>query len=205
MRHGYYAATSYLDANVGRLLAALERVGLAANTIVVFWSDHGYHLGESGHWTKVTPRELDARVPLILSVPGASAGRTDAIVEYTDLYPTLSDLCRLPPPQDLDGVSFAEVIANPRLSARNAALTQAARPWPGNGGITQMAYSLRTDRFRYTQWVAWGEPEPRPVIAEELYDLQSDPYQQENLAGRQPAAPTLTRLRRLMDETRGAP
>ena len=96
LRHGYYAATSYLDANVGRILGALKETGLYDSTIIVFWSDHGYHLGESGHWTKVTARNLDARIPLIVRVPGIDGGFTDSIVETTDIFPTLVELCGLP-------------------------------------------------------------------------------------------------------------
>lgn len=196
MQHGYYAATSYLDANVGRLLNALEETGLAENTIVVFSSDHGYHLGENGHWTKVTPRELDAQVPLIVHLPDAAGARTDAIVECTDIYPTLCDLCGLQAPKDLDGKSFAAVLKNPRRGARRAALTQVSRPWTGEP--ESMAYSLRTDRYRYTRWV---DLKTREVIAEELYDNQSDQAERNNLVKSDQHGEVLARLRRLMEET----
>ncbi len=98
MRHGYYAATSYTDANIGKLIDALEESGTSNNTIVVLWSDHGYHLGENDHWTKVTVRELDAQVPFLVAMPQEIAEATDALVESIDIYPTLSELCGLPAP-----------------------------------------------------------------------------------------------------------
>lgn len=199
MRHGYYAATSYLDANVGRLLDALETNGLAQTTVVVLWSDHGYHLGENDHWTKVTPRDLDTQIPLVVHVPEMPAGRTEAIVESTDIYPTLCSLCELPTPHDLDGESFAKVLEHPELEARRAALSQVSRPWPGTAQITSMAYSLRTKRHRYTQWVDFQTGE---LLAEELYDNALDPHERKNLAENRGYHDVLSRLRRLMAETR---
>ena len=178
LRHGYYAATSFVDSNVGQLLKALEDSGLVENTIVVFWSDHGYHLGENDHWTKVMARELDSQVPLLFHVPGKAPGRTSALVEYTDLYPTLVELCNLPAVDGLDGISFAPVLDNPEREAREAALTQVSRPWPTQRLIEQMAYSIRTRDYRYTRWVDF---ESREVLAEELYDHRNDTFERSNL------------------------
>ncbi|MEM1294334.1 MAG: sulfatase [Verrucomicrobiota bacterium] len=177
MRHGYYAATSYLDANIGKVLQALKAGGLADNTIILFWSDHGYHLGENDHWAKVTVRELDAHVPLLVSAPGQVPGTSDAIVEYVDLFPTLSDLCGLPNPQGIDGRSFVPLMKGTTDSFRPAALTQSSRPWSGKGPIQQMGYSIRTPNYRYTQWV---QLDSQAVIAEEIYDLRNDLYQRTN-------------------------
>ena len=197
MRHGYYAASSFVDANVGRLLEALKDSGTADNTVVVFWSDHGYHLGENSHWTKVTARELDAHVPLIVRAPGKTAGRSSAILEYIDLYPTLAALCGLPEPEGLDGESFVKILDNPHLKGKQAAFTQVCRPWPGSGEIEEMGYSLRTERYRYTRWVDF---ETKEVLAEELYDHNLDPMERKNLAGNAEHKAIRKRLREMMDE-----
>ena len=178
MRHGYYAATSYTDANIGKVINALEASGTADNTIIVFWSDHGYHLGENGHWAKVTLRELDAQVPLLITLPGNRSANTDAIVEYIDLYPTLSELCSLPQPIDIDGKSFACVLENPKSEFRRTALTQVCRPWSPNAPIETMGYSIRTADYRYTQWI---DHNSKAMISEELYELEKDPYQRVNI------------------------
>jgi len=198
LRHGYYAATSYVDANVGRLLAALEASGAAENTIVIFWSDHGYHLGENGHWTKVTARELDGHVPLIFHTPGKTAGRTEAIVEYIDIYPTLAGLCGLPATRGLDGKSFEAILDNSGSKGKQAAFTQVCRPWPGKKPIGQMGYSMRTQRYRYTRWV---DSKTRMILTEELYHTESDPMERDNLIGDPDYAATRARLTQLMDET----
>jgi iduronate 2-sulfatase len=197
MRHGYYAATSYLDANIGRVLEALEASGEADNTIIVFWSDHGYHLGENRHWSKVTLRELDAQVPLLVSVPGRLAATTDAIVEYVDLYPTLSELCGLNNPGGLDGRSFANVLKNPDAGFRPAALTQVCRPWVNNMPIETMGYSIRTPEYRFTQWVDHNTKE---ILSEEIYDLNKDLYQRNNLIKQSRMADVVAAHRILMEQ-----
>lgn len=199
LRHGYYAATSYLDSNVGRIFEALKETGLYDSTIIVFWSDHGYHLGESGHWTKVTARDLDARIPLIVRVPGIEGGITESIVETTDIFPALVELCGLPVIEGLDGLSFGGTIDDPKHAARGAALTQTCRPWPSNGEIEQMGYSLRTERWRYSQWINWRTKE---LMAEELYDHSSDPLELQNLNGVPEFEVILERIRKLMDVER---
>ncbi|MEM7812956.1 MAG: sulfatase [Planctomycetota bacterium] len=200
MRHGYYAATSYLDANVGKLLAALDAGGVADDTIVVFWSDHGYHLGENDHWAKVTVRELDAHVPLLVSVPGLAPGTSDALVEYVDLYPTLSELGGLPAPSGLDGRSFASLLVDSSAEFRPAALTQTCRPWQRKGPIEQMGYSIRTADHRYTRWV---DHQTGALITEEIYDLRRDPYQRANGVNDRAFADTLAAHRTLLDRERG--
>ena len=108
LRHGYYAAVSYVDAQVGKVIDELDRLKLADRTIIVFWSDHGFHLGEHGLWCKVTNFELDTRVPLIIATPGAKAAgkSTDALVELVDLYPTLVELCGMALGEGLEGVDL---------------------------------------------------------------------------------------------------
>ncbi|MBM3842864.1 MAG: sulfatase [Verrucomicrobia bacterium] len=194
LRHGYYAATSYLDAQVGKVLAELDRLGLDGNTIVVFWSDHGFHLGEHGLWGKTSNRELDARVPLIITAPGvARAGsRTRSLAELLDLFPTLVDLCGLPTPAGLEGASLRPVLADPSARVKDAAFTQTPRPANIQGGRSEiMGYSLRDDRHRYTEWRAWSTGD---LVEAELYDLAQDPGEDVNLAVEPARAPVLASL-----------
>jgi len=168
LRHGYYACVSYVDAQVGKVLTGLERLGLEKNTIVVLWGDHGYALGEEARWCKGTNFELDTRVPLIVRAPGitASGNTTDALIEYVDIYPTLAELTSLSVPQDLDGRSLVPILKNPRLPGRDTVLSQFARPF-SRSGPEIMGYSLRTNTHRYTRWIQWPG---RTLMAEELYD-----------------------------------
>jgi iduronate 2-sulfatase len=198
MRHGYYAATSYADANIGKLLHALDQSGVAENTIIVLWSDHGYHLGENDHWTKVTVRELDARVPLLVSLPAGNPASTSAIVESIDIYPTLSELCGITPPAQIDGRSFGKVLVEPKSDFRHTALTQVCRPWFSKGAIEQMGYSIRAETYRYTQWVDFNSQE---ILAEEFYEIEADLLQRENLA-RNLSSDRLKALRKTMSEAR---
>jgi iduronate 2-sulfatase len=168
LRHGYYACVSYVDAQVGKVLAALERLGLAGNTIVVLWGDHGYSLGEADHWCKDTNFELDTHVPLIMRVPGVTArgAATEALIEYVDIYPTLAELADLPVPEGLDGTSLVPILQDPRRPGREVVLSQFSRPFePSEPKV--MGYSIRTDTHRYTRWVQWPR---RKLLAEELYD-----------------------------------
>jgi len=180
--HGYYAAISYADAQVGRLLHELDRLGLRDKTIVLLWGDHGWHLGDHGLWGKQTNFENATRAPMILSVPGQpTAGRkTEALVEFVDIYPTLVELCGLPMPQGLEGTSFRPLLENPDQPWKRAAFSQQPFAFPGYGA--GMGYTLRTARYRFTEWTVPG----RDFRARELYDYQTDPLEMENLAG-QPA------------------
>jgi len=165
----YYASITFADAQVGRVLDALKSTGLAENTIVVFTSDHGYHMGEHGHWQKTTLFENAARVPLIIAGPGTkTVGRsTMAPVEMVDFYPTLAELCGLPAPGNLSGVSLAPMLKDPAARPRRSALTQYA------GG-----YSIRTPRYRYTEWGTDGND------GAELYNHEGDSQEMVNLANR---------------------
>ncbi len=182
MIRGYRAATSYMDAQVGRLLDELDRLGLREKTIVVFWGDHGWQLGEHGLWCKHTNFEVATRAPLILSVPGmASAGQqTNALVELVDIYPTLAELCGLAPPPHLEGTSFAPLLKDPQRSWKPAAFSQYPRGGAASGAQL-MGYSMRTDRYRFTRWV--HRDDPAKVDAVELYDHQTDPNENVNIAG----------------------
>ncbi len=173
--HGYYACTSYIDAQIGQLLDELERLELRDNTVVVLWGDHGWQLGEHGLWCKHTNFEIATRVPLIISAPGQKhpGAATDALAEFVDIYPTLSELCGWPLPEGLEGTSLVPVMEDPDRQWKPAAFSQYPR-----GRV--MGYSMRTDRYRYTEWLPRSGGDP---VARELYDHQEDPQENVNLAG----------------------
>jgi len=196
LRHGYYAATSYLDDNLGQIIQSLKDSGQYDNTVIVFWSDHGYHLGENGHWTKATVRELDTRVPLLFRIPKQAPFVSDAIVEYTDIYPTLVDITNLTAPHNIDGVSFKKLFSSDDYHHRKVALSQAARPWPSNKPIKQMAYSIRTKNYRYTRWLNVNS---NKIIAEELYHSEQDPLEVDNLIHKVKPI-ELEKIRKVYDE-----
>jgi iduronate 2-sulfatase len=175
----YWASTTFMDAQVGQVVDALDRLGLSDNTIVVFTSDHGYHLGDHGLWQKMSVFERSARVPLIIALPRAATRGVAArgLVELVDLYPTLADLAGLQPKTTLDGVSLVPMLKNPAATVKDAAFTQ-----------VQNGYSVRTDRWRYTEWDEGKE-------AAVLYDMDADPAEATNLAQRPAQASTVTDLK----------
>lgn len=202
LRHGYYANISYMDAQVGKVLNELNRLGLPEKTIVVVWSDHGFHLGEHGLWAKTSNFELDARVPLIIATPDHKPGRdsgqkSESLVELIDLYPTLADLCGLKPPDNLAGKSLRPVLIDPTVQVKTAALTQHCRPaYPAAGETpAAMGYSMRTDRYRYTEW---RDFESNRLLARELYDHSRDPGETFNVAVQNPTA--IRQLQKQMNE-----
>jgi len=174
----YYATISFVDAQVGRLMAALDRLGLVDNTIVVLWSDHGYHLGEhNGIWQKRTLFEQASRTPLIIRAPGARGNGTACkrIVEFVDIYPTLTDLAGLKPPKGLEGRSLRLLLDNPVAKWDGYAITQVLRPADKRLAKPVMGRSIRTERWRFTDW-AEGKS------GMELYDHAGDPMEFHNLA-----------------------
>jgi len=174
----YYATISFVDAQVGRLMAALDRLGLVDNTIVVLWSDHGYHLGEhNGIWQKRTLFEQASRTPLIIRAPGARGNGTACtrIVEFVDIYPTLTDLAGLKPPKGLEGRSLRPLLDNPLAKWDGHAITQVLRPADQRLAKPVMGRSIRTGRWRYTDWAEGNS-------GVELYDHASDPMEFNNLA-----------------------
>jgi len=171
--HGYAACVSYIDTLIGQVLAELERLGLAEDTIVMFWGDHGWKLGEHGAWCKHTNFEIDCRAPLMLRVPGHEGARTEALVEFVDMYPTLAELCGLPVPAHCEGRSLVPLLQDPQQDWSAAAFSQYPR------GKSVMGYAMRTARYRYIEWRQEGE-----VLARELYDHQGDPEENRNLADR---------------------
>jgi iduronate 2-sulfatase len=181
--HGYHACASYVDAQVGRVLDELERLGLAERTVVVLWGDHGYHLKEQGTWTKRTAWEIGTRVPLVIRAPGrmaAGAGPrvVQAPVELLDLFPTLVDLCGLPEVPGLEGTTLVPLLGDPggagRGFARSLIAKQAPPPWQGR----LFGRAVRTPTHRWVEWS--GEALPAPV--HELYDHEVDPLETRNLA-----------------------
>ncbi len=189
LRHGYYACVSYMDAQVGKLLAELERLNLSENTIIVFWGDHGFKLGEHNDWGKHTNFELDTRVPLLVSYPDMTqkGKTTKGLVELIDIYPSLCELAGLAVPKTLQGVSFVPLLENPGRTWKDAAFSQHTREFYKRDVYPQrdvMGYSVRTDQYRFTRWQTGPVGNPREVIAIELYDHQNDPDENENLAGK---------------------
>ena len=197
--HGYYACISYLDVQTGKILDVLRETGLDENTIVVFWSDHGFHLGERGLWGKTSAYELDAQVPLIFSGPGLErrGDRANGIVELIDMYPTLAEWVGLPVPQSLEGNSLLPLIRNPDLPGKEVAITQSPYPFYGQEW-TQMGYSFRTDKFRYIEWRNRSDGE---VIAQELYHHPSDPEELHNLVDHPDHREALRQLKALARRT----
>jgi len=179
LKHGYYAAISYMDAQLGKVLAELDRLKLRENTIIVLWGDHGWKLGEHGAWCKHSNVENDTHAPLLLAAPGLKAAGThqSALVEFVDLYPTLAELCGLPLPSHLEGTSLVPLLRNSAKSVKTAAFSQYPRP---NKGQRLMGYSMRTERYRFTRWVQ--RDDHTKVVAIELYDHQTDPQENQNIA-----------------------
>jgi iduronate 2-sulfatase len=176
--HGYYAATSYMDAQLGLVMDALTAEGLEKNTIVILWGDHGWHLGDHGMWCKHTNYEQAARIPLIVAGPGIAAGQsTQSMVETVDLYPTLTELAGLPAAQGLDGKSFTATLRDPTAPARSSV----THVYPRNNLLGR---AIRTPRYRYVEWKKPGSP--TAGAEHELYDYEADPLETKNLAKAQP-------------------
>ncbi|MEZ6090721.1 MAG: sulfatase [Pirellulaceae bacterium] len=176
--HGYYAATSYMDAQLGRVIAQADSLGLLDNTIVVLWGDHGWHLGDHGMWCKHTNYEQAARIPVVVVAPNGDHGKaSDALIETVDIFPTVAQLAGLPIPQQIDGRSFANVVKNPMAEAR----PYATHVYPRGERIGR---AIRDGRYRMIEWKVPGKPSASAEI--ELYDYQEDPNETLNQAGRQP-------------------
>ena len=183
LKHGYLASVSYIDAQVGRLLDALTKQNLDRNTIVVLWGDHGWKLGEHNSWCKMTNYEIDTRVPLIVRTPNAieNGEKCDRLVEFVDVYPSLCELANLPLRKELEGVSFAPLLENRNLPWKKAVFSQFLRDgiWIAPDGVAYMGRCIRTHHHRYVEWKAKDGNE---IVARELYDLDSDPQENNNIA-----------------------
>jgi iduronate 2-sulfatase len=177
---GYYASVAYMDAQVGKVLDALEASGVADKTIVIFTSDHGYHLGEHDFWAKVSLRDESAGVPLIISVPGKKPAVCHSFTELLDLYPTTAALCGLPVPERLQGKDLSPIFDNPSHSVRDTAFCVAPM---------RRGFLLRDDRYAFIQY---GEDAKGGI---EFFDMHKDPKQYSNLAQNPEFAPLVTRYR----------
>jgi iduronate 2-sulfatase len=179
--HGYYASTSFVDAQIGKVLDALDRLELARSTIVVLWGDHGFHLGDLGIWTKHTNYEQANRIPIVFVVPGVvqRGSSTKQLAETVDIFPTLAELAGLPAPngpQKIDGVSLVPVLKDPASRVRDHAFHAYPR--------SRLGRAIRTERYRL---VEWKRPGDNPDSAEfELYDYVDDPLERRNVAAARP-------------------
>ena len=182
--HGYYAASSYADAQIGKVLNALDQLQLAADTIVVLWGDHGWHLGDHGYWTKHTNYEQANRIPMIIRAPGVTkaGSSTRQLAETVDIYPTLADLAGLSRPkgpQPMDGLSLVPVLKKPSVRV----LDHAYHCYPRGNRIGR---AIRTQRYRLVEWKQPGASETSADY--ELYDYLEDPGETRNLAKARPEA-----------------
>lgn len=192
--HGYYAAISYTDANVGILLRALDSLGLKNNTIIVLWGDHGWHLGDHNLWCKHSNFEQAAHAPLIISAPWLTGAKTASPSEFIDIFPTLCELASVPVPSHLHGTSLVPVMKNPAVSVKTYAVSQYPRSGPkaeserlGYASNNYMGYSIRTNRYRYTLWMGDNYRSNQPfkkeqVVGAELYDYKKDRLEKVNVA-----------------------
>jgi uncharacterized sulfatase len=195
---GYHAAISFVDAQVGRLTEALDRLGLATNTVVIFVSDHGYLLGEHGQWQKQLLFEESARVPMIFAGPGVSGrGGSPRTVELLDIYPTLIELCSLPKPKHkLEGKSLVPLLKDPEAKRNRPAYSQVTRKvGRGKDANEIMGYSVRNERWRYTEWDG-GK------LGSELYDHDKDPHEFHNLAKDSDQAKVVDEMQQLLTRLR---
>ncbi len=193
----YYASISFMDAQVGRVIDSLDRLGLADNTIIVFTSDHGYHTGEHGLWQKMSLFEESSRVPMLIVAPGVAAkgGVAKSPVSHIDLFPTLTELCGVKAPSNIQGQSLVPMLKDPSVVGRGWAITQVTRGAVGPRAAQNpnakdksfFGYSLRTPRWRYTEWDEGNQ-------GRELYDHDKDPLELTNLALKPEHAKTVDEL-----------
>jgi arylsulfatase A-like enzyme len=175
---------------------------LEDNTVVLLWGAHGYHLGEQGLWTKANNYELSTRVPLIISISGrAHRGTdTDALVEFVDVYPTLTDICGLDAPVGVEGISLMPLLVKPDRAWKSAVFSQYPRANKGNrhrGHGDIMGYAIRTDHFRYVEWHQW---KTKQVVARELYDYKTDSHEMKNVAAETDRVSTVQKLSQRLAE-----
>jgi len=205
-RRAYYAAAAYSDSLLGQLLDEVDSLGLRNDTLVLLSSDHGWGLGEHNHWEKFTNWDTDVRVPMFVRAPwkpNSIGKRTSAIVEHVDMYPSVAELVGVPvdrSQESIDGASWAHLLDRPTKTHKDAAFAQYPRCWPDTGAhdsssfpdmarctsvdkadIAYMGYSIRTSRWRYTEWARWNGAKLKPdwsdIAGIELYDHNHDAYE----------------------------
>jgi len=191
--HGYYAAVSYTDAQIGKLLDALDASGLSDNTIIVLWGDHGWHLGDHNLWCKHTDFEQATHAPLIFSSPAIKPSVVNNVTEFVDIFPTICDLAGLEIPEQLDGKSLKGLMKNPKSTFKEYAVSQYPRSGPGKeterlgyASAEYMGYSIRTKQYRFTMWMKSKFRSSQPfneslIYGMELYDYKKDPNETVNV------------------------
>jgi arylsulfatase A-like enzyme len=201
--HGYYASVSYIDAQIGRLLDELDRLGIRENTIVVLWGDHGWKLGEHNGWCKQTNYEIDTRVPMIFSGYGVEAKdrKSNALTEFVDIYPTLSEMAGFSVPGHLQGTSLVPLLSDPDRPWKKAAFSQFLLGRFGPPATRQeerMGYAIRTDQYRYVEWYMWDKEKKTKgeLLASELFDHATDPEENLNLINESSYEQTIDSLSR---------
>ena len=186
LKHGYYASVSYVDAQVGKLLASLEEMGLAENTIVIIWGDHGWKLGEHNSWGKMTNYDIDTHVPLIIKAPGVGQQgvKTARLTELVDIFPTLAELAGVEVAGYLQGTSMIPLMEDPERDWKPAVFSQFhRRPKVTPDGGRYMGYSITTDRYHLVEWHTWDNDTKLAgeVVAHELFDLEEDADENKNI------------------------
>lgn len=219
--HAYYACISYVDAQIGKLLAALDENGLADNTAIVLFGDHGYHMGDHGMWNKISDFENATHVPMLIAAPGMKKGTvSSSMASFVDIFPTLCDLTGVTPPQHLDGKSLVPVLRNPKAKVSDYAISQVSRSTAENYTISTdtdiegkadyladdiMGYSIRDNRYRLVEWTK-GFKTYRPfddsveVLGYELYDYTKDPLETVNVANDPKYAKIAARLKKQLHD-----
>ena len=218
--HAYYACISYTDAQVGKVLDAIEKEGLADNTIVILYGDHGYHLGDHGMWNKMTNFEQATRVPLIVSAPGMKGGKkSSSMVEFLDVFPTVCELTGTPAPQQLDGTSLVPVLKNANKKVKDYAMSQYSRTTTEDYTISTdtdlkgkadmlkediHGYAIRDPRYRLVEWTKGFKTympfDEDMVIGYQLFDYQKDPQETRNVANDPAYAGVVKKLKKQLRE-----
>ena len=208
--HGYYAAVSYTDAQIGLLLNALDSLGLSKNTIIVLWGDHGWHLGDHNLWCKHTDFEQATHAPLIVSAPWIKPSKVKSTTEFVDIFPTLCELAKVNIPTQLDGKSLVALMKNPSAKTKEYAVSQYPRSGPnseksrlGYASAEYMGYSIRTERYRYTVWMknkfrSFQKYDESMVYGTELYDYKKDPNETVNVINEKKYAAISKKLKKEM-------
>jgi len=197
--HGYYAATSYVDAQIGKVISKLKETGLDKNTIIVLWGDHGWHLGDHGLWAKHTNFEQATRLPLLIYVPEMKPGETYTPVESVDIFKTLCDLTGIKPTKEAQGESLV-----PFLKGETPKKNYAVSQWPTPRKMKGFGYTIRTERYRYTEWYrdfrSYQKRDPEKLLGVELFDYQKDPLETKNYASDEKYASVLKEHQKLLHE-----